>query len=55
MIRTLRALFLGRLLREKIMLAALLAILALAWLSSYSTHVAHFLARQRNLTSDLAD
>jgi hypothetical protein len=55
MIQTLRALFLARLLREKIMLAALVAILALAWLSSYSTHVGHFMTRQRNITSDLAD
>jgi hypothetical protein len=55
MIRTLRALFLARLLREKIMLAALLAILALAWLSSFVTHVGHFAIRQRNISADLAD
>jgi hypothetical protein len=55
MIRTLRALFLGRLLRERIMLAALLAILALGWLSNYSTQVGRFLARHKSITSDLAD
>jgi len=55
MIRTLRALFLARLLREKLMLAALLAILALAWLSGFSTRVGGFLARQKIITADLAD
>jgi hypothetical protein len=55
MIRTLRALFFARLLREKIMLTGLLAMAAAYWLSSFCGHASHFVTRQRNLTSDLAD
>jgi hypothetical protein len=55
MIRTLRALYFARLLREKIMLTGLLVIAAGYWLSTFCTHASHFVTRQRNLTSDLAD
>ncbi len=44
MIRTLRAFFLARLLREKILLVALVLILAVLWLSNWGGRLGHFLS-----------
>lgn len=55
MIRTLRALFLARSLREKILLVGLVVVLDAVWLSHVSGRVARFWHDQRSLTFDLAD
>lgn len=55
MIRTLRALFLSRLLREKILLVALALVAAALWLSSLAGRAAVFLVEERHTTSSLAD
>ena len=50
MIRTLRAFFLARLLREKVLLVALVLILAVLWLSNWSGRVGHFLSVEHETT-----
>ena len=55
MIRTLRAFFLGRLLREKLLLVAFAAIAVVLWLSSFSARGGRFWREQRRATADLAD
>jgi hypothetical protein len=55
MIRTLRALFLGRLLREKILLVCFAGIGALWWLSAFSTRLSAFNTQQRRTTSALKE
>ena len=52
--RTLRAYFLGRLLREKILLMSFLAIGVLWWLSSTTGRAAKFWREQRATTSELS-
>jgi hypothetical protein len=53
MILTLRAFFLGRLLREKILLIALALGVAIFWFSDWSGRVGKFWTEQRHTTSDL--
>jgi hypothetical protein len=53
MIRTLRAFFLGRLLREKLLLVGFAAIAVLIWLSGFSSRAAAFWRVQRATTADL--
>jgi hypothetical protein len=55
MIRTLRALFLARLLREKILLVALALVVAALWLSNLAGRAGVFLAEERHTTVSLAD
>ncbi|MSU25203.1 MAG: hypothetical protein EXS32_15460 [Opitutus sp.] len=55
MIRTLRAFFLGRLLREKLLLVAFMAIAVVLWLSSFSARTGQFWKAQRRATADLAE
>jgi hypothetical protein len=55
MIRTLRALFFARLLREKILLTALLAVVAIFWLSNFGGRAGHFILREGNLAADLRE
>ncbi len=55
MIRTLRALFLGRLFREKILLVAFALIGALWWLSAFSTRLNAFNVQQRRTSSSLKE
>lgn len=55
MIRTLRALFLARLLREKLLLAVFLLLGVLMWLSGYSKRFGTFWREQRATTSSLAE
>jgi hypothetical protein len=55
MIRTLRAFFLSRLLREKLLLLAFVAIGMFWWLSSFTTRANGFWRTQRSTTIDLAD
>jgi hypothetical protein len=55
MIRTLRALFLGRLLREKLLLLCFLLLGVLMWLSGYSKRFGSFWREQRTTTSTLAE
>ena len=54
MIRTLRAYFLSRLLREKILLLSFILIGTLWWLSSVGTRAARFWRDQRATTNELA-
>lgn len=54
MIRTLRAYFLSRLLREKVLLLSFLAIGVLWWLSSTSGRAAKFWKDKRTTTSELS-
>jgi hypothetical protein len=55
MIRTIRAVYFGRLLREKILLTGLLAMMAALWLSSFCGRAGVFLTGWRNLNSELTD
>jgi hypothetical protein len=55
MIQTLRALFLARLLREKILLVALALVAAALWLSNLAGRTAVFVAEERHTTASLAD
>ena len=55
MIRTLRALFLARLLREKVLLVALALVVAALWLSNLAGRAAVFLVEERHTTVSLAD
>src|SRR5438128_911821 len=55
MIRTLRALFLARLLREKLLLVAFTALGALWWLSAFSTRANAFNLQQRRTTAALKE
>ncbi len=55
MIRTLRAFFLGRLLREKLLLVAFALLGVLMWLSGYSKRFGAFWREQRSTTVALAD
>lgn len=53
--RTLRAYFLGRALREKLLLFAFIAIGLLWWLSSYTARASSFWGQQRKTRSQLAE
>jgi hypothetical protein len=55
MIRTLRALFLSRLLREKLLLLAFIGLGTLWWLSAFATRASAFAGEQRRTTSALAE
>jgi hypothetical protein len=55
MIRTLRAYFLSRLLREKVLLLSFILIGVLWWLSSFGTRSARFLREQRATTNELTN
>jgi predicted RNA polymerase sigma factor len=55
MIRTLRALFLGRLFREKLLLTGLAVIFALVWFSSLAGQAARFLRNVHGTTAALRD
>ena len=55
MIRTIRALFLGCQLREKLLVVVFLAIAVLLWLSGFSRRANAFWQEQRRTTIDLAD
>jgi len=55
MIRTLRIYFLGRLLREKVLLVGFIAIAAVIWLSSFSTRGGLFWRVQKVTTTQLAE
>ena len=55
MIRTLRALFLGCQLREKLLVVGFLAIAVLLWLSGFSRRTGLFWREQHRTTVDLAD
>jgi len=55
MIRTLRAFFLSRLLREKLLLVAFAAIGLLWWGSAFSTRAGRFLQEKRRTTVALAE
>lgn len=55
MILTLRAYFLSRLLREKVLLLGLLLIGALWWLSAFGTRAGRFWREQRDTTVRLAE
>lgn len=55
MIRTLRAFFLGRLLREKLLLVVFALLGVLMWLSSYSKRLGAFWREQRSTTVALND
>jgi len=53
MIRSIRAFFLGRLLREKILLIALALGIAIVWFSSWSGRFGRFWTEQNHTTSEL--
>lgn len=55
MIRTLRAFFLGRLLREKLLLVVFALLGVLMWLSGYSKRLGAFWREQRSTTVALTD
>ena len=55
MIRTLRAFFLGRLLREKLLLVVFALLGVLMWLSGYSNRFGAFWREQHRTTVALAD
>ncbi len=55
MIRTLRALFLGCQLREKLLVVIFLAMATLIWLSLFNKRATAFWREQRRTTIDLAD
>jgi hypothetical protein len=55
MIRTVRALFLGRLLREKVLLVALVLVAAVLWLTNLAGRTGIFLAEQRHTRTTLAE
>jgi cytoskeletal protein RodZ len=54
MIRSIRAFFLSRALREKLLLLAFVGIGAVWWLSAFSTRAAAFVRASRNMSSQLA-
>jgi hypothetical protein len=53
MIRTLRAFYLSRLLREKLLLVAFIAVGAVIWLSGFSARAGQFWRTQRSTTTEL--
>ncbi|MSU65464.1 MAG: hypothetical protein EXS38_05025 [Opitutus sp.] len=55
MLRTLRIFFLGRLLREKLLLLAFVSLGMLWWLSSFTTHAGRFWREQRSTTAALKE
>jgi hypothetical protein len=55
MMRSLRSLFLARLLREKILLVAFVLVIDVLWLSSLAGRAGHFMAAERHTTSALAE
>jgi hypothetical protein len=55
MIRTVRALFLARLLREKILLVALVLVAAVLWMTNLGGRVGLFLREQRHTQTTLAE
>ena len=55
MIRTLRALFLARLFREKLLLVAFAVLGVVMWFSGFSTRVGTFWREQRSTTISLAE
>ncbi len=55
MIRTLRAYFLSRLLREKILLAGIAVLAAATWMTSISNRTARFVHGSRSTTSSLRE
>lgn len=55
MIRTLRALFLARLLREKLLLVAFAVLGVAMWFSGFSKRAGAFWSEQRSTTTSLAD
>ena len=55
MIRTLRAFFLGRLLREKLLLLVFVLIGALWWLTAFNKRAVAFWREQRSTTIELAE
>ncbi|MEY4940146.1 MAG: hypothetical protein RIQ93_1881 [Verrucomicrobiota bacterium] len=55
MIRTLRAYFLSRLLREKLLLVALVAVGAVIWISSFSSRAGLLWRGQKVTTTELKD
>lgn len=55
MIRTLRAFFLGRLLREKVLLLAFVLIGVLWWLTAFNKRASFFWREQHRTTVELAD
>ncbi|HUR58295.1 MAG TPA: hypothetical protein VM029_11335, partial [Opitutaceae bacterium] len=55
MIRTLRAFFLGRLLREKVLLLVFVLIGALWWLTAFNKRATVFWRQKHQTTVELAD
>jgi hypothetical protein len=55
MIRTLRAFFLSRVLREKLLLVGFLGVAVVMWASAFSSRVGHFWRVQRATTAELKD
>lgn len=55
MIRTLRIYFLGRLLREKLLLVAFIAIGAVIWVSMFSGRAGSFWSRQKATSAELRE
>lgn len=55
MIRTLRAYFLSRVLREKLLLVGFLGVGVLMWASSLSSRAGHFLRAEHATTAELKD
>lgn len=55
MIRTLRAFFLSRVLREKLLLVGFLGIAVIMWASSFSSRAGHFWRAQHATTEELKD
>lgn len=53
MIRTLRAYFLGRALREKLMIVAILGVAVVMWATAYSSRLSRFLRAERATTAEL--
>lgn len=55
MIRTLRAFFLSRVLREKLLLVGFLGIAVVMWATAFSSRTGRFLRAQRATTAELKD
>ena len=53
--RALKAFFLGRLLREKLLLVVFVALAALIWLSNFGRRANRFWQTQRSTSNELAD
>ena len=53
--RALKAFFLGRLLREKLLLVVFVALVALIWLSNFGRRANRFWQAQRSTSNELAD